>query len=247
MSFREALQTREEENALARQMALAYEGMVQFYRREFGLTVEEADARAANTLTPGDQARIMNTPPDQVNWNDLGRLLKADPQQGFVVWERIKQSARDELQTGHRAAAALEFDSAPMARAQFLMLREELSRSWQPHDGIELTLIDMLAQSYTSYLFWLERLNMLSTGEVKVAKDKYKREGYCEPPRVTALEARAEAAAMVERWSRLFMRTLRGLRDLRRWSSPVTINNSGGQLNIGTQVNAAQVDTRTDD
>ncbi|MDX2031597.1 MAG: hypothetical protein SF339_13055 [Blastocatellia bacterium] len=36
---------------------------------------------------------------------------------------------------------------------------------------------------------------------------------------------------MADRFNRLFLRTLRQLRDLRRYSAPITINNPG-QVNI---------------
>ncbi len=46
---------------------------------------------------------------------------------------------------------------------------------------------------------------------------------------------------MVDRFNRLFLRTLRALRDLRRYAPAVTIQNAG-QVNIGAQqVNAAQI------
>lgn len=51
------------------------------------------------------------------------------------------------------------------------------------------------------------------------------------------------AAQMADRWNRIYMRTLRNLRDLRRYSVPVTINNPQ-QVNIATdggqQVNVAK-------
>jgi hypothetical protein len=48
---------------------------------------------------------------------------------------------------------------------------------------------------------------------------------------------------MMDRYNRLFLRTLRQLRDLRRYSTPITINNSR-QVNIaadgGQQINAVK-------
>jgi hypothetical protein len=45
--------------------------------------------------------------------------------------------------------------------------------------------------------------------------------------------------AMVERWNRVFLRTLRALRDFRRYAPTVMIQNAG-QVNIGSQqVNVA--------
>ena len=45
---------------------------------------------------------------------------------------------------------------------------------------------------------------------------------------------------MVDRWNRLFLRTLRQLRDLRRYTPPVVVRNVS-QLNIAQQqMNVAQ-------
>ena len=49
-----------------------------------------------------------------------------------------------------------------------------------------------------------------------------------------------QAAAMVDRFNRLFLRTLRALRDLRRYEAPVNVG-MAGQVNIaGQQVNVPQ-------
>lgn len=53
-------------------------------------------------------------------------------------------------------------------------------------------------------------------------------------PRLTESEALREAAEMVDRWNRMYLRVLRQLRDLRRYNPPVVVNN-GGQVNIGEQ------------
>ncbi len=57
--------------------------------------------------------------------------------------------------------------------------------------------------------------------------------------RLDALDPQEQAAALVERFNRLFLRTLRSLRDLRRYGQQITIN-SPTQVNIGgQQVNVA--------
>ena len=58
-------------------------------------------------------------------------------------------------------------------------------------------------------------------------------------PRVTDADAIEQAAGMVDRFNRLFLRTLRALTDLRRRSPPVLIH--AGQVNVGHQ----QVNTVT--
>lgn len=64
-------------------------------------------------------------------------------------------------------------------------------------------------------------------------EDKY----HWELPTISEQEARAEAA-MLDRFQKMFFRAQRALRDWRRYSPPVTINNPN-QVNIGEQVNVA--------
>ena len=58
-----------------------------------------------------------------------------------------------------------------------------------------------------------------------------------------SLQAVEHAAQMADRYLRAFQRTLRAMRDLRRYTTPVTINNPK-QVNIATdggqQVNVAK-------
>ena len=60
------------------------------------------------------------------------------------------------------------------------------------------------------------------------------REGKWRLPRVMDVDAQNQAVAMADRFNRLFMRTLRGLRDLRRYAPSVMIQ-SAAQVNIGKQ------------
>jgi hypothetical protein len=119
---------------------------------------------------------------------------------------------------GHRAAMAMEgYGSCCWAR--FLAVRHDLLEAWQPRDGIERRLMGVLAQAQTAQLQWQEvrtlRSSAGSSGERK--------EGRCEPVRVSDAEAVEQAAAMVERFHGIFLRTLRALCDLRRrpqeWTS----------------------------
>lgn len=239
-------ETQDEIVSVARLMADSYRQMVEFYQREFGLSLDEAHARVTSTFTAQDCARVTGLPPDKVSWWDSGRLLEASPEEGVAFWQKIKEEARNELRSGHRAAGVLEYDGSPWERARFLSIRESFEQDWRPRGGIELALIDVLAQSFSSYLQWLARLNQLSTVEEKLAKDKYRRDGYSEPPRVTVVEAVEQASMMVDRFNRLFLRSLRSLRDLRRYSSTVVVQNAA-QINVGSvqMNNAAQVQGST--
>jgi hypothetical protein len=48
-------------------------------------------------------------------------------------------------------------------------------------------------------------------------------------------EAVDQAAAMVDRFNRIFLRTLRALRDLRRYAPATVVVQNAGQVNVGSQ------------
>ena len=91
---------------------------------------------------------------------------------------------------------------------QFLAMRQELAKVWQPQ------LLDQLAQAHAARFLWLERHFFLdSTADPEAAE---------------------QAAAMADRFNRVFLRTLRALQDLRR-RTPAVILQNVGQVKIGGQ------------
>lgn len=82
---------------------------------------------------------------------------------------------------------------------------------------------------------------MQATSEAQVEDHKIKAEGYWQPPRLGTAEALEQSAAMADRFNRLFLRTLRALRDLRRYAGPVIVQRAA-QVNVGAQ----QVNVATD-
>ena len=98
----------------------------------------------------------------------------------------------------------------------------------------------MLAQTYSSYMAWLKDLTMYEEAQF-TRHDPAHPDARFELPRVSRVEAIDQAVAMVDRFNRLHLRTLRQLRDLRRYGQQIIISNPG-QVNIGQQqVNAAQI------
>ena len=66
---------------------------------------------------------------------------------------------------------------------------------------------------------------------------RYREEGKWGPPRQTDADALEQSAAMMDRYNRIFLRTLRALCDMRRLCRPVIVQN-GGQMNLAEkQVN----------
>jgi hypothetical protein len=72
-------------------------------------------------------------------------------------------------------------------------------------------------------------------------RDIAEHEGWC-PPRVSEHQALEQAGAMIDRFNRIMLRTLRALRDLRRYGPTVFVRNAG-QVNVGgPQLNVAQAE-----
>ncbi|MBY0460605.1 MAG: hypothetical protein K2V38_25085, partial [Gemmataceae bacterium] len=134
-----------------------------------------------------------------------------------------------------RAAEAVEtFNENAWHRARFLALREELSAEWGPRNGIERQLLDTMAQAQAGYLIWLHRLTAYTSLESCTHDRRVQDEGRWQPPRQSDADATEQAAAMMDRFNRIFLRTLRALCDLRRHSTPVIVQ-KGGQMNVAHQ------------
>ncbi len=196
------------------------------------IAIMEARAQAVASRTKSGDPR-------SATFFELAALAKVDPKRAEARCHEIRKAARAELQTGHRAAQAneLSLSNGAWPRAQFLALRDELVASWNPQNGIERTMIDMLAQAWTAQLFWHERMMLYACLEVD--NERIKEEGRWKTPRAADLQAVEQAAQMVDRFNRIFMRTLRALKDLRR-HAPLLMVQNVGQLNVaGQQLNVA--------
>jgi hypothetical protein len=239
-----------EAGSLARELSRAYCAMLTYYQREYKLSPLDADAKARGAdAASQDWARsqVMERPADEVSWWTLQHLVEQNPEMVEIAWNRIKDEARKELESGHRTAAALEWQGSPWDRARFLAIRSAFRESWGPLTGPEAALVDMLAHSFETYLKWSERLTLRAETEGQVEDDKLKREGYWQPPRIGVAESIEQAAVMAERAHKTFLRTLRSLQDVRRL--PAVLVASAEQVNVGgQQVNiAGPADGRADD
>jgi len=223
---------------LAQEMSRAVRRYVQAHVREFEVTPEDSlKSLEQNSEYRGQKA--LNCEPRHFSWMDFYTLSQRDPELGLQRWKEIKEAARQELQSGHRAAIANEgtFSSNTWQRAQFLAIRDGLATDWEPQNGIEWSLIDMMAQAYASQLFWQERMMCYACLESKT--EQIKTNGWAEHPRVSDAQAVDQAAQMVDRFNRVFMRSLRALRDLRRHAPSLVMHNVGqvnvaeNQLNLG--------------
>jgi hypothetical protein len=230
-----------EARVLARQAADAFRDEVERYKDDYKLSHQEAVARAEEPYSPAHVANLVLGPPDQVSFYDLERLGKHNPELMQDRWEGIKEAARDDLQTGGRAAAAAEgFGPHCWQRAQFAAVLSALTDDWRPRGGVERLLLDQMALAHTALLDWMKTHAALSACDSGRRERRLKEGGWPEPPRLSDAEAVEQAATMVDRFSRIFLRTLRALCNLRKVTPAVVVQNAG-QVNVGgQQVNVAE-------
>lgn len=240
----------QEFGTLAAQMAGAYRRQVNFYKNEYGRDLATAMELAAGANTDGLQeqflAGLREQPADQVTWGYLRHLEDGRTGDALRKWEEVKAFAKDELTSGQRGAAAVEelcpSQSGPLGRARYSALVAEMAKDWAPLTGIEMLLIEQMAQAYTMQLHWTAQYSYYCV--YRTAKVDEER-GMVTLPRVTESQMVSDAAAMVDRWNRMFLRCLRQLRDLRRYSAvvinnPAQVNLANQQVNVGQpQVNLA--------
>src|SRR5216684_660242 len=228
----------QEVGTLASELATAFETLVKSYQECFQLSFQEALARSEKPLPDESLQLVLKRRPMETSWHDLRNLSAKSPDLALRKWEEIKRAASDELQCGHRAARAMEgVESDCWQRAQFLAVRSELAKGWQPRNGVEWQLIDAMAQAQTAMFFWMRQLVIVSSLRAARQKREIVERGTYDLAQVSEFETVNQAGAMIDRFNKIFLRTLRALRDLRRYTPAVIVQNAG-QVNVaGQQVN----------
>jgi hypothetical protein len=212
------------------------------------------NARSLPPMPPEDKD------PHQIDWHTLGNLVEYEPTRAAALWRSMKDGARTELDTGTRAARALERryygQGRPYDRAQYLVILEALTESLQPQGGVELLLVQQMATAYEEMLRWQKRLTQRTEEEQWAAdrdrelaiqnmrayqRDRFGSEDGWRAPRVSDVQAIEQAVMIADRYQRAFVRLLRSYRDQRRIMGSVVM--MGGQLNVAErQIVAAPPD-----
>jgi hypothetical protein len=221
---------------LAGEMARAVGELVTALEKHWNLSRDQALDRIHED-DPRAIERIRTAPPSQLTYFDLYTLGRHSPELAAQRWAEVMQAARNELKSGHRAASIVAPRSASSCwhKARLLAMRAELLDGWQPRNSVERLLVDTLMQVQCQYEYWLDVLTGRTTLQ---AVYESKEETRWQPPRLTDSEAIEQAAAMVDRFHRIMMRTIRQLQNLRR-NPPVVMVQNAGQVNVGQQqVNA---------
>lgn len=177
----------------------------------------------------------LNASPEDVTWTAMGRLEDKQPGSFAILWERIKEYARDELESGQRAASVAVGDHRAISRARFLVLREKYIEEWQPRNVLESQMIDAICQAQTIREYWMTLATERVAVECEIEVYFVELTGKRSERRLDGSESAREAREEAERWDRVFIRAVRALRDLRRYSTAVIVNNQGGQVNVASE------------
>jgi hypothetical protein len=244
-------------NCLLRQLQNACIERVAYYRSKKGGALTEVEAWAIvygrepdSDTTHEIYDEIKSYPVNRISFLDLARMWRVDPHFAQALWEMLKQEASEEFESGHLASQSMtpsQFIRTAWTVASYLALRECFIKDWKPHGAVELSLLDMLAQTYLLFQYWLKESIKRSQTEPRRSNQGYIQwqqlmnddeepdsgftYGHWDVPYVSEQQAIEQATLMADRWHRTYIRTLRNLRDLRRYN--VTINNAQ-QVNIAT-------------
>lgn len=208
---------------------------VSFYRSEKGgsLTLEEAVKRATRQVDEQRAAevfeRVMTQSTEVTDFRDLHDLWTYSPEDAEFVWKQMKDEARREFVTGHLAATVFEpvdWMRSAWKRAKFLGVRDSFIDEYQPEGGVEVALVDTMAQAYFLQLHWTEEAVRRTNADPRRHSyeyekwERYKREaakaqmwdtGFWEIPYASEVQLQEQAVRMADHFSRLFQRTVRQL------------------------------------
>jgi hypothetical protein len=199
---------------------------------------DKLHAEAARPISDGALDILKREAATNIRWDDLQAIAERDHSEAVEVWESIKRAAIDYLSSGQFGVDCAGRDETPFERGIVAGIRNRFVEAWKPKDAIEMGMVEMLVQAFISYHRWLMAANVMANREYEAAKksekDRYGEYGRWDTPRLDAAEAIDRALVMADRFNKLFLRTLRQMRDLRRYASPVTINNPK-QVNIAAE------------
>jgi hypothetical protein len=163
----DSLEARVGYGSLLRQLQESYIVRVAYFRSRKGgsLSPDEARARAFQPCDDEEEAKrlydeLRRNPVDQIRFVDLASMWRVSPAFSESLWEMIKTEGRDEFESGHLASKALnptQFQRTAWAVDSYLGLRESFVEEWQPQGGIQVSLIDILAQSFFCFQHWVKQ------------------------------------------------------------------------------------------
>jgi hypothetical protein len=228
------------EDAEARQVlieaAQSFIGTINFYKSEFGGGKPRDEAvKEALQCHEWRRSYVEGLSVQEVSWGHVSAVGEVNIEDALKLWSRVREAADDELASGKRGAKVAGENSKPYALAQYLAIRDSFADQWQPQGGIESAMIEMLAVSYSLWMYWStvahDRAMRVHDRQHEALK-RFDAGGWKSPYQSEA-DAVDQAHRLADGYNRQFLRVLRQLRDLRRYA-PVVIQNAQ-QVNVGNQ------------
>ena len=221
--------------SLVRIFRKQWRSKVALLRSEEGgsLTLEEAVKQATHQVDEQRAAEILQDllthSTETIDFDDLHKLWMHSPEDAEFVWRQMKEEARREFMAGHLAATVFEpvdWMRSAWERAKFLGVRDSFIDEYQPEGGVEVALVDTMAQAYFLQLHWTrESVKRMKADPRRHSLEyaqhqRYKSEsgrgrmwdpGDWEIPYASELACQEQAVRMADHFSRLFQRTVRQL------------------------------------
>src|SRR4030095_1895483 len=138
--------------------------------------------------------------PEDLSWNAIGQFEDEHPGSFATIWERVKQYARDDLESGHRAASVAVGNQRPILRARFLVLREKYIREWEPRNVLESEMIDAICQAKTIRDYWMTFAIERVAVECEIERFWVEVGGKRTERRIDGSESARDAREEAERW-----------------------------------------------
>lgn len=216
--------------------AQSFIATVEFYKSEPG-GARSHDEAVKQTLESHEARRayVQGLAVEEINWGHMAAVAEANTDDALDLWARVRRAADDELESGKRGAKVAGENSTPYSLAQYLAIRDSFADQWQPQGGIESAMIEMLSTFYSLQMYWSTIAHERAMRTHDAQRDQVKRfesSGWKSPYQSEA-DAVDQAHRLADGYNRQFLRVLRQLRDLRRYS-PVFIQNAE-QVNLGNQ------------
>jgi hypothetical protein len=218
------------------QAAQSFIATVEFYKSELGGAKSHEDAvKEALQCHEWRRGYVEGLSVEEINWGHMAALAEVNTDDALDLWQRVRETADDELQSGKRGARVAGENTTPYSLAQYLAIRDSFADQWQPQGGIESAMIEMLAISYSLQMYWSSVAHdraMRAHDRQSEALKRFEGGGWKSPYQSEA-DAVDQAHRLADGYNRQFLRVLRQLRDLRRYA-PVVIQNAR-QVNVGNQ------------
>jgi len=209
---------------------------IEYFQSENGGGLSIEDAIKATMKKVDDQEatelyeKLLTKHADMVDFSELLKLWEHSPHRGEAIWLQMKEEAYLDFMSGHLATMVFQpagWMRQAWERAKFLALRDSFLEEYQPEGGVEVALIDTMAQSYFLQLHWTEVSATRTRADPKRHHDEYqqwqafKREtgrdhgilypGGWELLYATEIECQEQAIKMADHFARLFQRTIKAL------------------------------------